>query len=147
MTEYHRRSVPPQILPTLLLKQWYVIYGTVTVNCIYITTSFFPCLNLVSCHVNARWFYWHCCSQTKTVVYNLFKYQHPSHYHLNISLNTIVRMLRKISGILITVRIDRTRFNTCDLTDGCSPKPWMFWFAPQPMRLSTIMSLGINSIK
>lgn len=36
--------------------------------------------------------------------------------------------------LLITVRIDRTRFNACDLTEGCSPKPWMFWFAPQPTK-------------
>jgi len=27
-----------------------------------------------------------------------FQYQHPTHYHPNISLNTIVRMLRKIRG-------------------------------------------------
>lgn len=74
-----------------------------------------------------------------------FKYQHPPHYHPNISLNPIVTMLRKMSGILITVRIDLTRFNTCDLAEGCSPKPWMFWFAPQPIFTKNRSSCRIHT--
>jgi hypothetical protein len=58
-------------------------------------------------------------------------------FHLYITKLKSGRMRhQRIFGylLLITVRIDLTRFNVCDLTDGCSPKPWMFWFAPQPTK-------------
>jgi len=60
---------------------------------------------------------------------------HVRSFHLRYVLPKCMQYQR-IFGylLLITVRIDLTRFNTCDLTEGCSPKPWMFWFAPQPTK-------------
>lgn len=58
---------------------------------------------------------------------------HP-HYP-NSRSSTIVTEFTAIKGTLITVRTDRIRFISCDLTPGSSPNPPIPWSAPQPILL------------
>ena len=97
MTQSTIGEVSLQILLIVLLKQQYISYGTVTVKLHLHYHKFLSmfkscCLSSICRMILLSLLFTHQKSSS------YFKYQHPTHCHPNISLNTIVRMLRKISG-------------------------------------------------
>ena len=66
-------------------------------------------------------------------------------HHPRINFIIITTVLKKISGILVTVLIDLTKWRIWVFTVGCSPNPWTGAFAPQPILLRNLSSCKIQT--
>ena len=65
--------------------------------------------------------------------------------HPSTSFTIIVKIFRNISGTRATVRIDLTRFMSCDFIVGGSPNPWTFCQGAQPTLARNLSSFNTQT--